>query len=350
MNKNNLLKRRCLENFFHLGALVFIVFLFYGFSSIHRVYAGEWCCEGIWTHCEQPIEAPDNPNHIVRCPEDSINGTPPSCFWSEDGCGLSDVNAPLPPQDPRPYVLICPVSTSLSIGESRNLELRYWRSLRTVPNCDTEKYLIRNEEARWNSSNNSIVSVSNEMAKGVVTANSTGTANIIAIYNTMRTSFPITVLPPEINLQASSTKVANGEKITLTWSIGEGAKNCVASGGWRGVKNPEGGTEEVTVNFTSGRPLKFFMLSCQGGSFDSVKILNASVISTRIAASLSDAQASEDCDEEGNCKVPKNLFSLPLPDNDSLRMSLFLFTLLGSLLILILLYMKGNKKKISKKE
>ncbi len=182
---------------------------------------------------------------------------------------------------------------------------------------------------------------------------STVTANYISI--------PIT--RAEVNLETSSKSVDSGDTITLSWSVGGEMEKCVAGGGWRGSKDPNGGSEEVTVNFTSGRPLKLFTLSCESGvargteaittGTDYVMISETTMNhygKTRASLSLSDAQASEDCDEEGNCKVPKNLLSLPLSDNDSLKMGLFLFTLLGSLLILILLYMKGKNKKTSKKE
>ena len=366
MNKDNLLKKKSLETFFlfHFLFILFILVVNFVFV-VNKGYAqtsGVWVCQGQWSNCEMPTGPCEEYGARVQfdCPFSGFNGPGDTtvCWCTDENSGGED---PAPqPQTPRPYTLICPTVANLSIGESRNLELRYWKSLKAVPNCNTEKYSIRNEEARWNSSNDSIVSVSNEMTKGAITGESSGTATITAIYDGMRTSFPIKVLPPEINLEASSIRVANGEKITLTWAVGEGAKNCIASGGWQGVKNPKGGTEEVTVNFKERMPLKLYMLSCESGATrimgtsnietDSVMIYNASKRFPKVSFSLSDAQASENCDEEGNCKVPKDLFSFPLSNDDSLRIGLFLLTLISSLLILTLLYVGGRKKGIRKKE
>lgn len=63
-----------------------------------------------------------------------------------------------------------------------------------------------------------------------------------------------------VSLSASSTNVASGERVTLTWSS-SGADSCTASGGWSGSR-PVSGSETVgplTADTT-------FTLSCSGGS------------------------------------------------------------------------------------
>ncbi len=73
----------------------------------------------------------------------------------------------------------------------------------------------------------------------------------------------VTYQAPVINLYASPTSVAYGGTTNLTWNVSN-ATSCVASNGWTGNKNANGGTQSIG-NMTAGTT---FVLTCtgQGGS------------------------------------------------------------------------------------
>jgi plastocyanin len=77
--------------------------------------------------------------------------------------------------------------------------------------------------------------------------------------------------PASVSFGASSTLVASGDSVTLTWSASN-ANNCTASGGWSGTKSLSGSETVGPITQDTG-----FTLSCSGDGGGSVRQVSVSV-------------------------------------------------------------------------
>jgi len=86
---------------------------------------------------------------------------------------------------------------------------------------------------------------------------------------------------PEITISANPTSILSGGSTVITWSVTNNPDTCIASNGWSGSKNTNGGNETIN-NITQNTT---FTLACQKGDINIVHSVSVSVIQENISFS-----------------------------------------------------------------
>jgi hypothetical protein len=142
-----------------------------------------------------------------------------------------------------PKLLVCPSDIDISIGESAQLEARYWSDRSGSVSCSTGSYSTVTDSADWSSSNTSILTVTDDEDtsfwcrvfgincnndKGRIAGISDGIAQAIAQYNGLTAQSDITVGTPNV---APTTPVFSGDPSSpLPLSGGNVSADYTASG------------------------------------------------------------------------------------------------------------------------
>ena len=90
-------------------------------------------------------------------------------------------------------LLVCPASTTLNVGQTQQLEARYWSSYFGIPDCSTTGYTNVTNSASWSSANASKVSVG--ASTGLIKAEgvTTSPVTISAAYSSLTAANEVTV-------------------------------------------------------------------------------------------------------------------------------------------------------------
>lgn len=107
-----------------------------------------------------------------------------------------------------PRLINCDNNVTLNVGDSVNITARFWPNLAYTPTCLTPGYTDVTNSAVWSSSDSTFASVTNSGTRGLVTANSAGSATISATYNSVIATTAVNVqalgVVPIISLSVTS--------------------------------------------------------------------------------------------------------------------------------------------------
>jgi hypothetical protein len=235
----------------YLLSFCFLVILFGG-SQVEA----QTCSYCIWQQPDWPLGiCPEPPAGRVDrgnmycpgsiCLRESCNGSDGRryndalCTCGSGGSGDSDFNLDQSDRgDLLSYLLVCPSSANLIIGENRQLEARYFVRSSSRPTCLSPFYSTVSSSSSWSSGRTSVATVTNSGTKGIVTGVDLGTTTITARYGGFSASSDISVVrPPLLLVCPSSTTIGIGETQNLQARYWDSAPRGTTTCDTRGYSN-----------------------------------------------------------------------------------------------------------------
>ena len=154
----------------------------------------------------------------------------------------------------KPVVAISLSPTTIGTGGSTTIS---WSATNNPTSC-TASGSWGGAKSASGSQNSGIVTTAGLYTYTLACSNSAGASSASA---------SLTVIAkPTVSVSVSPASITTGSSATITWSVGNGATSCTASGGWTGSKGLTGGSQSTGVMSTANTYIYSLSCSNAGGT------------------------------------------------------------------------------------
>ncbi|NCU41614.1 MAG: hypothetical protein EOM19_02730 [Candidatus Moranbacteria bacterium] len=276
------------------------------------------CAYCIWQQPDWPLGiCPEPPagrvDRSMNCPgliclRESCNGSDGRSY-NDALCTCESTGGSGDPyvEPARSYLLVCPSSADIIIGETLRLEARYFSSETVAPTCFSGRYSLVSSSASWQSSNSGIAIVTNSGTKGLVTGIDLGTANVTARYGGLSANSNISVVrPPLLLVCPNSTTLDVGETrnfVAKYWdSARSGVTTCATLGSSDVTRSADWSSNNIDIA-TVGNDCNFMCRLLRSGGNKGV-LAGVTSGNTQITTSHNGLIANADVTVSGGVESP----------------------------------------------